>query len=90
MIEIIRKRYIILRTQDNSIFCGLARQFHFTKLTELKNEPLKTYLSESKAKSSFLQSWWKATREDFENGTYKIIEVEESVQEVKVNEEVIK
>ena len=47
MIEIKRKRYIILRTQDNSIFCGLAREYHFVKLDELKDQPLKTYMKKA-------------------------------------------
>ena len=81
MIEIKRKRYIILRTQDNSIFCGLAREYHFVKLDELKDQPLKTYMSETKAKSSFIQSWRNAKKEDFDNGIYKIIEVEEIIKE---------
>lgn len=86
MIEIKRKRYIILRTKDNSIFCGLARQYEFIKLNEFKDTPLKTYLSKNKAKSSFILSWYGATEKDFEEGIYKIIEVEESIKEVLGNE----
>ena len=86
MITIKRKRYIILRTEDNSIFCGLARNYEFRKLDQLKNTPVKTYESYKKAKSSFLLSWWRAEEKHFEDGTYKIIEVIESINEVLKNE----
>ena len=84
-ISIQRKRYIIIRTKDNSIFCGLARNYEFKKINDLKDTPLKTYVSEKKAKASFLQSWWNSKEEQFVDGTYKIVEVIESVKEVQDN-----
>lgn len=83
MINIQRKRYVIIRTKDNAIFCGLAQHYKFLKLDELKDTAIKTYVSETKAKSSFLLSWWSAEKEDFDNGTYKIVPVNESIIEVK-------
>lgn len=84
MINIVRKRFVVIRTEDNSIFCGLARQHHFVKLSEIKDVNIKTYCSEMKAKSSFILSWRGASKKDFEENKYKIVEIEESIKEVIV------
>ena len=86
MINIERKRYVIIRNKDNAIFCGLARNYHFVELDELKDTPIKTYVSEKKAKTSFLQSWWNSKEEQFNDGTYKIVAVNESIKEVINND----
>ena len=86
MINIQRKRYVVIRCKDNAIFCGLAQNYKFLTLDELKDTAIKTYLSATKARASFLQSWWSAEKEDFDNGTYKVIPVNESIIEVEENE----
>lgn len=83
MISIQRKRYVVIRCEDNAIFCGLAQHYKFLTLDKLKDTAIKTYVSKTKAKSSFLQSWWSAKEEDFNNGTYKIVSVNESIIEVE-------
>lgn len=65
---------------------GLAQNYKFLTLDELKDTAIKTYLSATKARASFLQSWWSAEKEDFDNGTYKVIPVNESIIEVEENE----
>ena len=86
MINIKRIRFVVIRTTDNSIFCGLARNYEFKKISELKDTPLKTYLSEKKAKSSFLLSWRGAEEEHFETGYYKIVKISEEIKEVINND----
>ena len=82
MVNIQRKRYVIIRNKDNAIFCGLSRSYKFVELDKLKDTPIKTYVSEKKAKVSFLQSWWNSSEEQFNDGTYKIVAVDESIKEV--------
>ncbi len=80
-VKINRTRYVIVR-DDGSIFCGLARNYQFKKIDEIGDTAVKTYLSEKKAKSSFLQSWSRSCEEDFVTGRYKVVEVTESITEV--------
>jgi len=55
---------------------------HFRKLEELGDIAIKTYVSEKKAKSSFLQSWYGSKESDFEEGgRYVIIPVIETISE---------
>ena len=82
MIDIKRKRYIIV-SDDNKIFCGLARNYQMKPIDDIGNTSIKTYLSEQKAKSSFLSSWMFSKEEDFENGKYRVIEVTESIVETQ-------
>ena len=70
-----RIRYVIVRTKDEAVFCGLARHYQFKTLEELGDTEIKTYMSEAKAKASFLSSWWDSKNEDFENGRYKVVKV---------------
>ncbi len=70
-----RIRYVVVRTKDEAIFCGLAKHYQFKTLDELNDTEIKTYMSEAKAKASFLNSWWDSKKEDFENGTYKVVKV---------------
>ena len=80
MILVKRVRYVIIRNADESIFCGLARHYDFKPIVSIGNTPLKTYLSESKAKAGFLSSWWGSKPEDFDNGTYRIVKVSEILE----------
>lgn len=64
--KISRNRYIIRRKSDGSIFCGLARQYHFNVPEEIKNAPIKTYLSKKKAESAYMSSWSNASLDDIE------------------------
>ena len=86
MINIQRKRYVIIRTKDNAIFCGLAQHYKFLKLDELKDTAIKTYVSKTKAKASFLQSWRYSEEEQFNDGTYKVVAVNESITEEQDND----
>ena len=75
-----RIRYVIVRTKDEAVFCGLAKHYQFKTLGELGNTEIKTYMSAGIAKASFLNSWWGSKKEDFENGTYKVVKVFQILQ----------
>jgi hypothetical protein len=75
-----RTRYIVMR-DDGAIFCGLARDYKFRSIEEIGNTAIKTYLSENKAKSSFLSSWWDSKKEDFESGKYRVVKVSEVLED---------
>lgn len=77
-IQIVRKRYVIVR-DDNKIFCGLAKDYQFKPINDIGDTAIKTYLSEKKAKSSFLNSWRNSSEKDFDTGKYKVVEVEERI-----------
>lgn len=55
--ELKRNRYVIMRENRTEIFCGLAQNYKFKKIEELKNTPVKTYGSSKIAHNSFLSSW---------------------------------
>ena len=80
-LAIIRKRYIVVN-DNNEIFCGLARMYHFKPIDNIGDTAIKTYLSAEKAKSSFLSSWGSSALEGLETGKYRIVEVEESIKEI--------
>lgn len=84
-IVIARKRYVVVNDK-NEIFCGLARNYHFVPINDIKDAPLKTYLSEKKAISSFLSSWHRSKPEDFESGKYSVVAVIESIIEADEGE----
>lgn len=83
-----RIRYVIVRTEDEAVFCGLAKHYQFKILDELGDTEIKTYMSEAKAKASFLNSWWNSKQEDFENGTYKVVKVFQILEADKENNDV--
>lgn len=72
--KIQRRRYVITRNNNTEIFCGLARMYHFKKINEVGDTPIKTYSSEKKAKASFESSW---IRIDFK---YNVLEVVETIE----------
>ena len=78
-INIERERWVIIR-DENEIFCGLARNFHFNKLDDVKNTAIKTYLSEQKARQSFLFSWYRAYKL-IESGSVKFVKIIECIKE---------
>lgn len=80
-VNINRKRYVVVR-DDDSIFCGLARDYQFKKIDDIGDTAIKTYVSAKKAKSSFLQSWGHSCENDFVTGKYRVAEVTESVIEI--------
>lgn len=81
MINIERIRYIITTKNEQKIFCGLAKHYQFKPIDDIGDTAIKTYVSEKKAKSSFLSSWYDSKPEDFdENGKYKIIKVKENIE----------
>jgi hypothetical protein len=71
-----RARYIVMRN-DGAVFCGLARSYQFKLMDDLGDTAIKTYLSDKKAKSSFLSSWENAESEDFDTGKYRVMKVYE-------------
>lgn len=81
-IKIKRIRYAITRN-DTDILCGLARSFYFTSIENMNNDggtsALKTYVTEKKAITSFMQSWGKK----IDNKVYKVIKVLESLEQIK-------
>lgn len=74
-----RTRYIVMR-DDGAIFCGLAQHYKFKFVEEIGDTAIKTYLSENKAKASFLSSWWNSKEEDFESGKYRVVKVNEVLE----------
>ena len=84
MINISRRRYIVIRNIGNGdeVFSGLARNYQFTSVDNLGNIAIKTYMTANKAKASVLGSWYGATEEAFENGTYRVVPVDENIIEV--------
>lgn len=80
-VEIKRIRYAVVNDK-NEIFCGLAKAYKFKSIDNIGDTAIKTYLSENKAKASFLDSWYGSKKEDFETGKYKIVKVIESLSEV--------
>ena len=82
-----RIRYVIVRTEDEAVFCGLAKKYQFKTLDEIGDTEIKTYMSETKAKASFLNSWWNSKKEDFENGTYKVVKVFQILEKAKKERE---
>lgn len=81
-VNIQRKRYVVMTSDRKQIFVGIARNMHFRDIDNLGDVSVKTYLSENKAKSSFLQSWYDASEENFEpGGKYIIVPIIESLTE---------
>ena len=77
-INISRERWVIIKN-ENMILCGLSRGFHFNELGNIKNTAIKTYLSENKARASFISSWHNA-EELIESGAVKFIKVIENLR----------
>ncbi len=80
MLTIKRTRYVVVNNH-NEIFCGLAQHYTFKPIDNLGNTAIKTYLSERKAQLSILSSWHGSTKEDFEDGTFRVIKVTETIAE---------
>lgn len=78
-----RKRYVILTADKKEIFCGLAKHYQFKNIEDIGDTAIKTYLSEKKAKSSFLSSWWNVKENDFEEGgRFIVVPVIEKIEEI--------
>ena len=83
MLKIERKRYVVMTSDRKKIFCGLARHYELKDVDEIGDTPIKTYMSENKARSSFVSSWWNTTKDDFKpGGKYVVVPVVESIVEV--------
>lgn len=83
MINIKRTRYVVVREileGRTEMFCGLARNYEFKSIENIGNTSIKTYSSQNKAKSSVISSWC-GTKTGFENGTYKVVKVVETIVE---------
>lgn len=52
-----RIRYIVRRTRDSAIMCGLARDFKFKTEGEIGNTAIKTYSSAKKAYSAAMSAF---------------------------------
>lgn len=80
-----RKRYVIMTSDKRKVFCGIARNMHFRDVDNIGDVSVKTYLSEKKAKSSFMQSWSSAYNkpEVFdEGGPYVVVPIIETLKEI--------
>lgn len=80
MVDIKRERWVIIRDEDE-IFCGLSRNYQFKKIDEVGDTAIKTYLSENKARASFISSWWNAEKW-IASGSIKFVKVIESIKEL--------
>ena len=49
--KIERKRYVVMRNNRSEIWCGLAKHFDFRPIEQVKDVSVKTYRSESQARS---------------------------------------
>ena len=82
-IKIERKRFVVMTSDKKEIFVGIARNMHFKDVDNLGDVSVKTYLSEKKAKSSFLQSWFGSKESDFEpGGKYIVVPIMETLAEI--------
>ena len=79
MIEIKRKRYIIIRKKDGYIFSGLAKAFDFKDPNNLGDRAVKTYKSKIVAQRSFENSWHRLDWNDFE--IKPVIEIIKEIEE---------
>lgn len=82
--NITRIRYVVMTSDRKKIFCGLARHYQLKDIEDIGDTSIKTYLSEKKAKSSFLSSWYDSKEEDFlDGGKYIVVKVIESITEIE-------
>ena len=51
-----RKRYVVMRKNRTEVWCGLAKNFSFRPISEIKDVSVKTYRSEAQARSA-CSSW---------------------------------
>ncbi len=81
-LNIQRNRWVILKDRKK-IFCGLARDYQFKNIDDIGGTAIKTYQSESKARASFIRSWWTA-EELIEANRIEFVEVIESISTRKL------
>ena len=86
-INIERTRWVLTckdREGHTKIFCGLARNYHLTRIDELGDTAVKTYLSKSKALSAFKSSYG-----DPEKWGVEAVEIKETISnEVKTSDSI--
>lgn len=71
-----RKRYVVMRNNRTEVWCGLAKNFSFRPISEIKDVSIKTYRSEAQARSG-CSSW----NRDFEVvPAIEIITTEEAME----------
>lgn len=77
-LAIYRTRYACVRQRDGQlqVWAGLAQNYKFVPVRELKETAIKTYRSQPMARSG-CSYWYKDS-----DPTFRIIEVQESIQEV--------
>lgn len=49
--KIQRKRYVVMRKNRTQVWCGLAKNFSFRNVDEIKDVSVKTYRSEAQARA---------------------------------------
>ena len=54
--QIERTRYVVMRKNRTEIWCGLAQNYHFVNVDEIKDVAIKTYRTKKQAESS-CSSW---------------------------------
>lgn len=51
-----RRRYVVMRRNRTEVWCGLAKNFSFRPISEIRDVSVKTYRSEAQARSG-CSSW---------------------------------
>ena len=72
--KIERIRFVITRNNNKEILCGLARDFKFVEISNLKDTAIKTFSTKKKAEAAFLRSWGNVS------WPYNIVEVKETIE----------
>ena len=80
MIKIRRERYVIVRKSDGYILCRLDKMYDFKDPDNIGNTAIKTYVSETVAKSGLYKSFH-VSSEIFDND-YELKKVIETIEEV--------
>lgn len=80
-VNIKRTRYIIVRDKKE-VFCGIAQNYKFKEIDNLGDTAIKTYLSENKARASFISSWYGAEKL-IDSGRIEFIKVIEAISGVE-------
>ena len=80
MIKIRRERYVVVRKSDGYILCGLSKMYDFKDPANIRNTAIKTYVSETVAKSSLYKSFLVCP--DIFDNEYELKKVIETIEEV--------
>ena len=68
--KISRKRYVVMRNNRTEIWGGLARNFSFRNINDLKDFPIKTYRTAKQAQTC--SSW---------DRNFEVVEITETISD---------